>query len=132
MLEASELTNLCSEYEILIAVEGTCSGGQIRCTGIQQVSPCAPWASLVMRLGQRFESARRLSPVGLDKLPGSRLRRVVSQEGGIGVARLKDSPSSENKIVAECEDCARLSTLAGQSSIASSIAAVLTTRCRES
>ena len=44
-----EPTNLCSEYEILIAVQGTCAGGQIRRTGIQQVSPCAPWVSLVMR-----------------------------------------------------------------------------------
>ena len=25
-----ELTNLCSEYEILIAVQRTCAGGQIR------------------------------------------------------------------------------------------------------
>jgi hypothetical protein len=42
-----EPTNLCSEYEILIAVEGTCAGGQIRRTGIQLASPCAPWVSLV-------------------------------------------------------------------------------------
>jgi hypothetical protein len=45
-----EPTNLCSEYEILIAVQGTCAGGQIRCTGIQQANQCAPWVSLVMRL----------------------------------------------------------------------------------
>src|SRR5829696_9370114 len=57
---------------------------------------------------------------------------AFAQEGGIGVARLNESRSSENKMVAECEDCALLSTLAGQSSIASSIAAVFTTRCRAS
>src|SRR5918994_6420462 len=57
---------------------------------------------------------------------------AFAQEGGIGVARLNESRSSENKMVAECEYCALLSTIAGQSSIASSIAAVFTTRCRAS
>jgi hypothetical protein len=37
-----ELTNLCSEYEILIAVQGTCAGDQIRRTGIKLASPCSP------------------------------------------------------------------------------------------
>ena len=37
-----ELTNLCSEYEILIAVQGTCAGDQIRRTGIKLASPCLP------------------------------------------------------------------------------------------
>jgi hypothetical protein len=39
---------------------------------------------------------------------------VQDQGGGTGFARLKDSPSSENKIVAECEACTRLSADAGQ------------------
>jgi hypothetical protein len=37
-------------------------------------------------------------------------RRVSLQESGIGVERLSDNPPSEARIVAECEDCARLSS----------------------
>ncbi len=43
---------------------------------------------------------------------------VFPQEGGIGVVRLIDSPLSEAKMVAECENCACLSA-AGHSSMAS-------------
>src|SRR3712207_1336943 len=64
--------------------------------------------------------------------PMSRLRRVLSQVGGIGLARLNDSPLSEASMIPECEDCTRLSADAGHSSIAFSRAAVLTTRCRAS
>jgi hypothetical protein len=43
MLDASRsLSNLCSEYEILIAVQGTCAGDQTRCIGIKLASPCSP------------------------------------------------------------------------------------------
>ena len=42
-----ELTNLCSEYEILIAVQGTCAGDQIRRTGIKLASPCSPYVGLI-------------------------------------------------------------------------------------
>jgi hypothetical protein len=42
-------TNLCREYGILIAVHGTCAGGQIRRTGIQWAIPCSPWVSFVTR-----------------------------------------------------------------------------------
>ncbi len=44
-----EPANHCSEYEIPIAVEGTCAGDQIRRSGIQLASPCAPWVSLSHR-----------------------------------------------------------------------------------
>jgi hypothetical protein len=37
-----ELTNLCSEYEILIAAQVPCAGDQIRRTGIKLGSPCSP------------------------------------------------------------------------------------------
>ena len=39
-------------------------------------------------------------------LGSSRFAGIVfpSQEGGMGVARLKDSPSSEARMIAECED----------------------------
>jgi len=37
-----ELTNLCGEYEILIAVQGICPGDQIRRTDINLASPCSP------------------------------------------------------------------------------------------
>jgi hypothetical protein len=53
--------------------------------------------------------------------------RAFSQEGGIDVARLKASSSSEAKMIAECADCTRLSCGAVHSAIASSMAAVLTT-----
>src|SRR5215212_2223023 len=56
------------------------------------------------------------------------LRRIgFSQERGIGVARLSESPSSEARMIAECALCTRLSSEGIHSSIASSIAAVLTT-----
>src|SRR5215213_3451099 len=57
----------------------------------------------------------------------ARRRRAFSQEGGIGVARLNDSSSSEARMIAECVLCTRLSCDAGHSSSASSMAAVLTT-----
>ena len=37
-----ELTNLCSEYEILIAAQVPCAGDQIRRTCIKLGSPCSP------------------------------------------------------------------------------------------
>ena len=37
-----ELTNLCSEYEILIAAQVPCAWDQLRLTGINLGSPCAP------------------------------------------------------------------------------------------
>ena len=37
-----ELTNLCSKYEILIAVQDTCAGDQIRRTGTKLASLCLP------------------------------------------------------------------------------------------
>ncbi len=36
------LTNLCSEYEMLIAVQIPCAGDQIRRTGTKLASPCSP------------------------------------------------------------------------------------------
>ena len=45
----------------------------------------------------------------------------------MGVARLNDSPSSEARMIAECALCTRLSSEGIHSSIASSMAAVLTT-----
>lgn len=43
MLDASRtLTNLCSEYKILVAVQRTCAGDQTRRTGIKLASPCSP------------------------------------------------------------------------------------------
>jgi hypothetical protein len=57
----------------------------------------------------------------------ARGRGVFSQEDGIGVARLKESPSSEARMIAECVLCTRLSLDADQWSMASSMAAVLTT-----
>src|ERR687897_287094 len=63
---------------------------------------------------------------GLPNLgPYRRLR--FSQERGIGVARLSESPSSEARMIAECALCTRLSSEGIHSSIAFSIAAVLTT-----
>src|SRR5215217_8330754 len=53
---------------------------------------------------------------------------AVAQEGGIGVARLNESPDSEARMIAECADCTRLSSEGIHSSIASSMAAVLITR----
>ncbi|HEV2076060.1 MAG TPA: hypothetical protein VGR10_07450, partial [Thermoleophilaceae bacterium] len=53
-----------------------------------------------------------------------------SQVAGIGVARLRDSPLREARIVPECEDWACRSADEGHSSIASSSAAVFTTSCR--
>ncbi len=58
--------------------------------------------------------------------------RVFSQEGGMGVARLKDSPLPEARMVPECEDCARLSSVDDHASVTSDRAAVLTTSCRAS
>ena len=57
-----ELTNLCSEYEILIAAQVPCAGDQIRRTGIKLASPCSPYVGLTRdeTLGQRFESTRWL------------------------------------------------------------------------
>src|SRR5215218_10984609 len=52
---------------------------------------------------------------------------ALAQEGGMGVARLKESSSSEARMIAECVLCTRLSCDAGHSSMASSMAAVLTT-----
>ena len=52
--------------------------------------------------------------------------RASSQEGGIDVARLSDSSSSEARMIAECMLCTRLSCEADHSSITSSMAAVLT------
>ena len=51
--------------------------------------------------------------------------RASSQEGGIGVARLSDSSSSEARIIAECILCTRLSCDALHSSIASSFSPCL-------
>ena len=62
----------------------------------------------------------------------ARRSRVFSHEGGIGVARLKDSPPSEARMIAECADWIRLSIDDSHSSIASSKAAVLTTSWRPS
>ena len=42
---------------------------------------------------------------------------LLFQEGGIGVARLKDNPDSEAKITDECADWIRLSSDDVQSSI---------------
>src|SRR5918994_1034689 len=61
---------------------------------------------------------------GLPNL-GPYRRLGFSQERGIGVARLSESPSSEARMIAECADCTRLSSEGIHSSIASSIAAVL-------
>ncbi len=47
-----------------------------------------------------------------------------SQEGGIGTERLIDIPSSEARMIAECEASARRSSVAGHPSMASSSAAV--------
>jgi hypothetical protein len=68
----------------------------------------------------------RKGPWGSEKI-ALRLGRVLAQEGGIGVARLNDSPPSEARIIAECADCARLRCEGVHSSIASSTAADFTT-----
>jgi hypothetical protein len=56
----------------------------------------------------------------------------LPQEDGIGVARLKESPLSEAKIMPECRDCPCLSADDGHRSVTSLSVAVLTTSCVES
>ena len=48
-----------------------------------------------------FFEVRELSVLGSSRFAGI---VFLSQEGGMGVARLKDSPSSEARMIAECED----------------------------
>src|SRR5215212_7754261 len=68
----------------------------------------------------RLHGVLRSSPAGDNS-------RTSSQVGGIGVAWASNSSSSEARMIAECILCTRLSCDALHSSIASSMAAVLTT-----
>jgi hypothetical protein len=53
------LTNLCGEYEILIAAQGTFAGDQIRPIAASSWQESVPAPGLtVERLHRRFESAR--------------------------------------------------------------------------
>src|ERR671920_1170576 len=119
----------------LFVLDALGEGGWLKATRLEGYAPRATTAPGSPADALFIPRSRRVAPDptmlqtshprGSEKF--ARRSRASSQEGGIGVAWLSNRSSSEARIIAECILRTRLSSDAVHSSIASSMAAVLTT-----